>query len=305
MSNKVAIIGTGQVGMSFAYALLNQKTQVDELYLIDLDKYSVEGQAIDLRSGFGFSPDNLRIRAGDYKDCADADLVVITAGARQAPGETRLDLVSKNAKIFKGIVGEVMAGGFDGIFLVVSNPMDVMTYLTWKFSGLPHSKVIGSGTVLDSSRLKYRIGHALKVDAKSVHAYVIGEHGDSEFVPWSRADVGLESVSTFLDADKMEAIEDETRNEAYEIIKRKGATYYGIGICLAYIAEAILSNQGAVLPISNYDPFAKVYYGYPAIVGREGVRRRISLDLMAGEQRKLERSIGVIKDAIDEAKHLL
>jgi L-lactate dehydrogenase len=228
--------------------------------------------------------------------------VVITAGARQLPGETRIDLIYKNAEIFKGIVGSVMESGFNGIFLVISNPMDVMTYLTWEYSGLPHSRVIGSGTVLDTSRLRYRVGHELKIDPKSINAYVVGEHGDSEFVPWSQADIGLEKLSSSLSHEKMAKIEVDVKNEAYEIIKKKGATFYGIGVCAVDITEAILSNRNAVLPVSNYDPYSKVYFGYPAIVGRDGVKRRISLDLSAGEQRKLENSIAVIKEAIGEVK---
>jgi L-lactate dehydrogenase len=297
MSKRVVIIGTGAVGMSFAYAMLNRRTVVDELYLVDLDKQKTEGEAIDLRDGLGFAPGNMRIRAGGYEDCQTADIVVITAGARQAEGETRMDLIRKNAGIFKGIVEEVMKSGFDGIFLVVSNPMDVMTHLTWKYSGLPHARVIGSGTVLDSSRLMYKVGHKLKVDPRSVHAYMLGEHGDSEFAAWKEADVGLERLG--LSEEEMMRLEDEVRNEAYEIIKRKGATYYGIGVCLTHIVESILTNSGAVLPVSNWDPFAKTYFGWPAVVGREGIRRRIGLELTAPEQRKLEKSIGVIKEAVN------
>ncbi len=300
--NKVVVVGTGHVGMSYAYTLLNQRTAVDELFLVDLNRTDAEDEALDLHDALGFSPSDLKIRAGSYKDCADATLVVITAGVPQKPGETRLDLLQKNASVMKQIVGEIMASGFNGIFLVVSNPMDVMTHLVWQYSGLPHSQVIGSGTVLDSSRLMYYIGHKAKVSPKSVHAYVIGEHGDSEFVPWSVADIGLENVSMFLGTETMREIEHRVRTQAYEIIKRKGATYYGIGICLARITNAILGNEQAILPVSNYDPYSRIYFGWPAIVERAGVKRRVAMKLSAAEQRRLEKSIEILKAAIKSAK---
>jgi L-lactate dehydrogenase len=300
MANKVVIVGTGNVGMSYAYALLNQRTHVDEIVLVDISVDKAEGEAIDLRDGLGFSPGNLKIRAGGYGDTSDADLVVITAGAKQAEGETRMDLLRKNAGIFRDMVGEIVRNGFDGIFLVVSNPMDVMTYLTWVYSGFDQSRVIGSGTVLDSSRLMYAVGHALSVDPKNVHGYMLGEHGDSEFAAWSLAEVGLSSVAEYLDTGQRAEIENRVRNEAYNIIDKKGATYYGIGMCLAYITEAIFSNRRAILPVSNWDPYAEVYYGYPAVVGRSGVIRRVGIGLSSEEQRELEHSIGVIRAAIAE-----
>jgi L-lactate dehydrogenase len=302
--NKIVIIGTGMVGMSFAYALLNQKTGTDELVLIDIDKERAEGEALDLRSGMGFSPGNMRITSGDYKDCEDADIVVITAGAKQAEGETRMDLLKKNTAIFKGIVGSVMESGFDGIFLVVSNPVDVMTQLTQKYSGLPHSRVIGSGTTLDSSRLMKKVGKRLGVDPKSVHGYVVGEHGDSGFIVWSKVDVGLESVRSQLSDKDMEDVGNEVRNGAYEIINRKGATYYGIGMCLCSIVEAIFNNSGSVMSISNWDNVSKTYFGWPAVLRREGVARRIGVDVTAPEQRQLEKSIEAIKEAFSEAEHM-
>jgi len=302
--NKIAIVGTGMVGMSFAYALLNQKTGTDELVLIDIDKERAEGEALDLRSGMGFSPGNLRIMAGDYKDCKDADIVVITAGARQAEGETRMDLLKKNTMIFKEIVAQVMASGFDGIFLVVSNPVDVMTQLTQKYSGLPHHRVIGSGTTLDSSRLMKKVGKKLGVDPKSVHGYVVGEHGDSGFIVWSKTDVGLESVRFQLSDADMAELSEEVRDGAYEIIKRKGSTYYGIGMCLCSIVEAIFNNSGSVMPISNYDKMSKTYFGWPAVVRREGVARRIGVDITAPEQKLLDKSIQVISEAVSEAEKM-
>ncbi|MCL2038779.1 L-lactate dehydrogenase [Candidatus Saccharibacteria bacterium] len=299
---RVVIIGTGNVGMSYAFSLLNQRTEVDELFLIDRTRAKAAGEALDLHSTLGYSPSNMKIRLGKYSDCKSAQLVVITAGAPQAPGETRMDLVKKNAAILQPMIAEVMASGFNGILLMVTNPLDVMTQLAWKYSGLPHSKVIGTGTVLDSSRLKYTIGHQAKVNPKDVKAYVIGEHGDSGFVPWSLCSISMQSVEDFLDNDQMTAIEDRVRNDAYEIIKRKGATYYGIGICLARITNALLSNEHAILPLSNYDPLERLYYGYPCVVGRGGVERRLDLKLSAIERRKLAKSLETIRSGLDSAK---
>lgn len=299
-SKKVAIVGTGNVGMSYAYALLNQKTHTDEMVLIDLDSEKTEGEAIDLRNGLGFTPGNLRIRSGTYKDTKDADLVVITAGAKQAPGETRMHLLRKNAEIIKPMVTEIVRCGFKGIFLVVTNPMDVMTYLTWKYSGFPQERVIGSGTVLDSSRLMYEVGHLLDINPKSVDGFMLGEHGDSEFAAWSSADVGLSEVTEILDADQRAEIEARVRNEAERIISKKGATYYGIGACLAKITEVIFSNAKTVLPVSNWDPYAGVYYGYPCVLGRTGVTQRLGVKLNEEEQRNLDKSIAVLKKAIAE-----
>jgi L-lactate dehydrogenase len=298
MANKVVIVGTGNVGMSYAFALLNQRTHADALYLIDINRADADGEVLDLRNCLGFSPSNLKIRSGRYSDCKDADLIVITAGARQEIGETRMDLIQKNAKIFRDMIGEIMSSGFNGIFLVVSNPVDIMTYLTYKYSGLPRAKVIGSGTTLDTSRLMYHVGHELKIDPKSVHAFVIGEHGDSELVAWNEGDIGLESLHSFLSEEQMARIEEKVKNEAYEIIKRKGSTHYGIGMALARITNAILSNENAVLPVSNYDPFSKTFFGYPAVVGRSGIKRRVALELVLSEQRKLEKSIEVLRSAI-------
>ena len=230
MNNKVVLIGCGNVGMSYAYALLNQRTNVNELVLVDINKDRVEGEVMDLNHCLAFAPSNMEIKSGDYSDCSDATLVVIAAGANQAPGETRMDLINKNSKIFKSIIKEVVDSGFNGIFLVATNPLDVMTYLTWKYSGFDTSKVMGSGTSLDTARLRYLVGEKIGVNPKSIHAYVIGEHGDSEFVPWSNVNVAGQEIEKFLKQEEMEEIENEVRNAAYEIMNRKGATYYGIGM---------------------------------------------------------------------------
>ena len=296
--NKVVIIGCGNVGMSYAYALLNQKTYVNELALIDLNYDRVVGEVMDLNHCLAFAPSKIDIRVGDYSECRDADIVVIAAGANQNPGETRMDLINKNSKIFKSIVGNVMENGFDGIFLVATNPLDVMTYLVQKYSGLPYSRVMGSGTSLDTARLRYLIGEELSINPKNVHAYVIGEHGDSEFVPWSNVNIGLQNIGSFIDEEKCFDIENSVRNAAYEIINKKGATYYGIGMCLVRITNAILGDENAIITVSNYDETNGVYVGLPAIINRTGVHKKIFVELNNDETVKLQNSIDIIKDAI-------
>lgn len=300
MSNKVMVVGTGNVGMSYAYALVHQRTAVNELVLVDINTDDAEGEAIDLRDALTVSPSYLKITDGSYADAGDCDLIVITAGAPQKPGESRMDLLKKNAAIFKDMIAQIMAAGFNGIFLVASNPMDVMAYLTWRYSGLPHEHVIGSGTVLDSSRLRYRVSQKLHINPKNVHAYQVGEHGDSEFALWSCANAGGQPLSDLISDRELSEIEDYARKEAYTIIEKKGATYYGIGSCLASITNCILNDERRVLPVSNYDEFSGTYNGFPAVLGSDGVIRRIGLRLSDGEQGKLQYSIQVLKDAIAE-----
>lgn len=300
MKNKVVLIGCGNVGMSYAYALLNQQTYVDELVLIDVNKERIEGEAMDLNHCLAYSPSKVKVRVGEYKDCNDARIVVIAAGAKQEVGETRMDLIHKNSKIFKLIIDPVMQSGFKGIFLVATNPLDVMTYLTLKYSGLDSSRVIGSGTTLDTARLRYLISEKINVCPKDIQAFVIGEHGDSEFVSWSNATVGLTSIDEFLDKDIQEKMENDVRNSAYEIIKRKGATYYGIGMCLVRITSAILEDKKIILSVSSYDKENDVCISTPAVVGMNGVDEKIFIPLNDEETKKLENSITVIKNAIKE-----
>jgi len=299
MSNKVMVVGTGNVGMSYAFALLHQRTNVNELILVDINTEDAEGEAIDMSDALAVSPSYLKIRAGSYADAGDCDLVVITAGVPQKPGETRMDLLKKNAAIFKDMIGQIMESGFDGIFLVVSNPMDVLTYLTWRYSGLPSERVIGSGTVLDSARLRHRISERLHVHPKSVHAYQVGEHGDTEFALWSCANVGGQPVMDLIAENDRRDIEDYARKEAYSIIEKKGATYYGIGSCMASITNCILNDENRILPISNYDELSDTYNGYPAVLGRNGVVRRLGLQITPDEQVKLNSSIRALRNAID------
>lgn len=298
MNNKVVIIGCGNVGMSYAYALLNQKTYVNELVLIDLNKDRVQGEVMDLNHCLAFAPSKINIKAGDYSDCRDAKLVVLAAGANQNVGETRMDLIHKNSVIFKSIVDEVMKSSFAGIFLVATNPLDVMTYLTYKYSNLAPNKVLGSGTSLDTSRLRYLVSEKVGVSPKNVHAYVIGEHGDSEFVPFSNASIGLRNIHSFLSDEELDSIYKEVRDAAYQIIAKKGATYYGIGMCLVKITNAILGDENAIITVSSYDKDNDIFISTPVVLNANGVESKEFIDLNDEETKKLETSIKVIKEAI-------
>ena len=300
--NKVVIIGCGNVGMSYAYALLNQRTAVSELALIDLNQDRIEGEVMDLNHCLAFAPSKINIKVGTYQDCKDASIVCIAAGANQNPGETRMDLITKNSKIFKNIIDQVMENGFRGIFLVATNPLDVMSYLTWKYSGLPTSQIIGSGTSLDTSRLRYLVGERLNINPKNIHAYVIGEHGDSEFVPWSNANIGLQNIHRFLDSETLENIRIQVKNAAYEIINRKGATYYGIGMCLVRITNAILGDENSIITVSSYDENNDVYIGLPTIINRKGAAGKIAVELNEEETEKMQNCVNIIKEAIETLK---
>ena len=299
-NKKVIIIGCGNVGMSYAYALLNQRTHVNELALIDLNEERVEGEVMDLNHCLAFSPSKMKIKKGSYSDCKDASLIVIAAGVNQKPGETRLSLLQRNANIFKSIVTEVMKNGFDGVFLIATNPVDIMTYLTQKYSGLPRYKVIGSGTTLDTARLKFLIGDKIGVSPSNVHGYVIGEHGDSEFIPWSNINVALQNVKDFIDEKEMKNIEEEVKTAAYKIINAKGATYYGIGMCLVRLTNAILGDENTVMVVSTYDDTNDIYIGLPSVINKNGADRKINFNLNKEETEKLINSINVIKTAIKE-----
>lgn len=302
MNNKVVLVGCGNVGMAYAYALLNQKDYVNELILIDINKDKVIGEAMDLNHCLAYSPSKIKVKAGDYSDCKDAKIVVIAAGANQNVGETRMNLIHKNSIIFKSIVKEVMTSGFEGIFLVATNPLDVMTYLTLVYSGLPKNKVIGSGTTLDTARLRFMLSEKLDICPKNIEAYVIGEHGDSEFIPWSNANIALKKISSVLTKEEMLKIEEDVRNSAYEIINKKGATAYGIGMCLVRITNAILEDKKIILPVSSWDKQNKICISTPAVVGKDGVNEKIFIPLTEEEKLKLVNSINVIKEAINNMK---
>ena len=296
--NKIVLIGCGNVGMAYSYALVNQKVYVDELVLIDINKDRCIGEAMDLNHCMAYSPSKIKVRVGDYTDCQNAKIVVIAAGANQAPGETRMDLIDKNSKIFKSIIASVMESGFNGIFLVATNPLDVMTYLTLKYSNLPTNQVIGSGTTLDTARLRFLLSEKTGVCPKNIEAYVVGEHGDSEFVPWSNVNIAYKKITDILSNSELSEIENEVRNAAYEIINRKGATFYGIGMCLVRITNAILEDKNIILPVSSWDKENEICISTPAIVGKNGVKDKIFIPLNEEETTKLVNSIHVIKEAI-------
>lgn len=309
-NRKIALVGTGMVGMSFAYCLLNQSV-CDELVLIDIDKKRAEGEAMDLNHGLAFAPGNMKIYAGEYEDCRDADIVVICAGVAQKPGETRLDLLKRNAAVFQAVVGPVVESGFSGIFLIATNPVDIMTRITCRISGFPKERVIGSGTALDTARLRYLLGDYMAVDPRNIHAYVMGEHGDSEFVPWSQALLATKPILQICEESEgkismsdLESISSEVRNAAYKIIDAKKATYYGIGMALTRIARALLGGENSVLTVSacldgEYGQ-KDVYVGVPCILNQNGVSRILQVNLTEQEQEQLARSCDTLRKSFDE-----
>lgn len=302
---KIVLVGTGMVGMSFAYAAMNQNL-CDELVLCDIDKKRAKGEAQDLNHGLAFSKTSMKIYDGEYEDCKDADIVVICAGVNQKPGETRLQLLQRNLEIFKTIVEPVKKSGFTGIFLVATNPVDIMTRITRYLSGFPEEKVIGSGTTLDSARLRFLIGKYFKVDPRSVHGYVIGEHGDSEFVPWSQMLLATKPILDVLmdnpqyKMEDLENISKQVRHAAYEIIEAKGSTYYGIGMAICRIARAILQDENSILTISSRmgDTYncGDVYVGNPCIVNKNGADRKIQLTMTDKELEKFNSSCKLLED---------
>ncbi len=304
---RVAVIGAGLVGSSFAYTLLLSGL-AGEIVLIDANHARAEGEAMDLGHAAPLSR-STRIWAGDYADCAGAEIVVIAAGVNQKPGESRLDLVKRNADIFGQIVPQITETGFNGVLLIATNPVDVLTYLAQQLSDLPASRVIGSGTVLDSARLRFEIGRHCGVDAQNVHAYLIGEHGDSSQPVWSRATIGGMALDDYcaaqniaFDAATKDRLFHAARDAAGQIIPRKGATYYAIAAGLMRIVEAILRDQNSVLPISsliqNYQGINKVCLSLPSIVNADGVRQVLPLQLAADEIEGLQRSAEVLKRGI-------
>ncbi|QHT47964.1 L-lactate dehydrogenase [Bacillus sp. SB49] len=307
--NRVALIGAGSVGSSYAFAMLNQAI-AEEFVIIDLNEDKAMGDAMDLNHGKVFAPNPTKTWYGTYADCKDADIVCICAGANQKPGETRLDLVKKNLAIFQSIVDDVMASGFDGIFLVATNPVDILTYATWKFSGLPQNRVIGSGTILDSGRFRYLLGEYFDVTPQNVHANIIGEHGDTELPVWSHATIGGVPVMEWVERDSRYHKEDleeiflNVRDAAYQIIEKKGATYYGIAMGLARITKAILNNENSILtvsaPLAGEYGLEDVYIGVPAVVNRTGIRNVVEINLNETEQKQLHHSAGVLKEILGE-----
>lgn len=306
---KVVLVGTGFVGMSMAYSMLN-RGGVSELILIDIDKDKTVGEEMDLSHGLPYAPQKMIIKSGDYSQCKDAQVVVITAGIAQKPGQTRLELAEVNAKIVKSITKEIMASGFNGIIIVASNPVDLMTYVVAETSGLPKNQVIGSGTVLDTARLRYLVGDYLKVSSKNIHAYIMGEHGDSSFVPWNHCYVGCKKIIDVMKdnhhpMEKLDKIHEDVVNAAYEIIEKKKATYYGIGMALNRLVGAVINDENSILTVSTYlnNQYGQndVYIGVPAIINKNGVRELLELELNEKEQAKLDNSCKLIKEMRKES----
>lgn len=304
---KVVLVGTGAVGTAYAYSLVNQGI-ITELVLIDANEEKAKGEAMDLIHGMAFAPTNIKVSAGDYSDCRDANLVVITAGANQKLGETRLELVEKNTKIMKSIVNSVMASSFNGIFLIASNPVDILSHVVQTTSKLPANKVIGSGTTLDTARFKVLIGEYLELDPRNVHAVIIGEHGDSELPVWSQASIGTENLDKVIkrrnnpeDIDNLAKIFEQVRSAAYEIINRKGVTNFGIGMSLARVTKAIFDNENSILPVSCLleDKYGQsdIYMSVPAVVNREGVKEVIELELNEKERLLFQKSAIALREA--------
>ncbi|HTZ96235.1 MAG TPA: L-lactate dehydrogenase [Terriglobales bacterium] len=304
---RVAIIGVGNVGATFAYALLLSGLAA-EIVLIDSNHARAEGEAMDLNHALPFTHPT-RVWAGDYSDCAGAIVTVLTAGAPQDPGETRLDLLKKNAAIWSQIVPQAVKPNPNGILLIATNPVDVLTYAAWKLSGFPPERVIGSGTILDTARFRYLLSQHFAVDARSVHAYIVGEHGDSEVPVWSSANIAGMRLQQFCQAHRipydpqaMENIFLQTRDAAYQIIERKGATYYAVAAGLMRITQAILRNQRTVLSVSSlirdYHGLNDVCFSLPTVIDRGGVEQVIQLELDAEETEKLRQSAQVLQKII-------
>lgn len=306
---KVAVIGCGFVGAASAFSLM-QSGLFSEMVLLDANRDKAEGEALDIAHGIPFAR-QMKIYAGDYDDIMDASIIVITAGANQKPEETRLDLVHKNVAIFKSIIPEIAKRNYEGVLLIVANPVDILTHVALKLSGLPENRVLGSGTVLDTARLKYKLGEHLNVDSRSVHAFIVGEHGDSEVAVWSSANVSGIPLDTFCEMRghynhraATEKIAEEVKNSAYEIIAKKHATYYGIAMSVKRICEAISHDERSILPVSSlmHGQFGieDVVLSMPAIVGKDGVETQVPISLDEEEQKKLKESADTLKKILAE-----
>lgn len=305
---KLVLVGTGFVGMSFAYTLLTTPG-IDELILVDIDYDKTVGEEMDLSHGLPYAPSRMMIKAGTYEDCRDADIVVVTAGAAQKSDQTRLELTMINARIMKGIAQEIKNSGFDGILIVASNPVDIMSYVAMKVSGLPKEKVIGSGTLLDTARLRYLISEYLQISSTNVHAYIMGEHGDSSFVPWTHCYAGCKSLLELLDErhrplSDLHDIYQKVQQAAYEIIEKKKATYYGIGLSLNRLVQCIIKDEHAILTVSAYQEGQygqrDLYIGVPAIISSKGVEEIIALPLNEVDQGKFDHSCDTLKEILQE-----
>ncbi len=308
---KAAIVGCGMVGASIAFRFLQQGL-FSHLVLLDVNRDRAEGEAMDLRDGLPYGA-AMEITAGNYDDIADCALIVITAGANQKPGESRLDLIGRNAQILRGVMAEITARDFRGILLVVSNPVDVLTYTAWKLSGYPRQRVLGSGTVLDTGRFKQLLGAELGVDSRNIHAFIIGEHGDSELAVWSEANVSGLDLEDFcrirgkeLDRKNMDRLYQDVRDSAYQIIQRKGATYYGIAMAVGRIAQCIVKDEHSVLPVSVVPDgqygLTGLALSIPSIVGRNGLEDILEIPLSSSETHALNQSAQQMREVISSLK---
>ncbi|WP_276886223.1 L-lactate dehydrogenase [Allobaculum stercoricanis] len=305
---RLMLVGTGFVGMSFAYSLLHEKG-IDELVLVDVNEDKARGEAMDLSDGLVYADTKMKVYAGTYADAEFCNIVVLTAGAAQRPGQSRLELVKINANITKGVCEQLKANKFDGILVVANNPVDIMTYVAWKASGLPKQHVIGSGTVLDTARLRVELSDLLGFAPSNIHAYILGEHGDSSFVSWTNSFIGCKSLLEYLDENQIDLMQlqnvyIDVRDKAYKIIDLKKATYYGIGLALKRIVSAILNNERCILPVSSYQNGEYTKYGYfistPTVVGSDGATQILTLPLNENEQNRFNNSFDTLVKTINE-----
>lgn len=309
-NRKVVLIGTGMVGMSMAYSLMNTGG-IDELILIDLDEEKAKGEAMDLNHGLPYSFNKMKIKAGHYTDCQDSDIVVICAGANQKEGQTRLELTKINCQIIKDISLKIKNSGFRGIVIVASNPVDILSYVVYKVMGIDRSKVIGTGTLLDTARMRYLLSEFLNVSSDNIEAYILGEHGDSSFISWMNSYVGCKRLIEYVDDKKLDMndlndIYNDVKNAAYEIIERKKATYYGIGLSLNKLIQAIFNNTNEILCVSAYldgeYSYKDIYIGVPCIINREGIKEIIELSLNGVDQAKFDESYQILRKVKIEVK---
>ena len=294
---KVVVVGCGNVGMAYVNNLVATKGLVNEIVLIDSDRDKILGDAMDLSHASIVYNNNVTVKAGTYRDCFNADIVVIAAGFNQEKGQSRLDLISKNKKIIEDITKEVMSSGFDGIFIVATNPVDVMCYVVKSASNLNTNRVIGTGTMLDTDRIKYLLSQKIKVNSENIHAYVLGEHGDSPFAVWSKSYIGMVPIKETVSDEDLEIIETEAKNLAYKIIKYKGYTNYGVAMCLHKLTKAILNDENVVLNVSS--PVDGIYISMPSVIGRDGIKGTMKVAFTREEEMKFNNSKEVIKEAIN------
>ena len=299
MNKKVVIIGCGNVGISYAYSLIHTISSIHEIVLIDVNQEKAEGEALDLSHALTYAVSSPIIRIGNYTDCFDASIVCITAGVSQSHlKSSRMDDLYTANDILKSIIDPIMQSGFSGIFLLASNPLDVMTYMTWKYSGMDKNKIVGSGTCLDTARLKTFLANKLEISPKAVDAYVVGEHGDSQFVAWDSAHIGMEHIGNYLSDNEKNEIEAAVRNSGYLIVQKKGYTCFGIASALTRITKAILDNENTILCVSSYDNIQQVYISTPTLLNENGVIQSGIMNLSAQEVTKFENSANIIKEAI-------